>query len=355
MNETPVYSFTVEWFKDEAAQIESYRLNFFTCDNSVEMHDLKRNRLFLRRIRQPEIKLSDLYIGSTQNSWLGTARVTPSGVCNAGKHIANFENNDFKIINLKMINLSNVEVRKHFVEIGECKHIDKLTSVLSNGKLVVIELMRRDAHSTLTNIIYGSGVEEIDIFANSDLLIPTQNPTASAKLAHILFSIPSNPLNQKILDIKDCTCAVIKPHAVQNGLVGVIWEAIKAGGYCIIAAQTFRLSRANASEFLEIYKGVLAEYPELINEFISGSCVALQIIQSGGDFDATREPEDPDSVQQRFREFVGPMDPEIARFLKPDSIRAKYGVDLVRNAIHCTDLPDDVPLEVDYLFRILNG
>lgn len=93
----------------------------------------------------------------------------------------------------------------------------KLTSVLSGGGLIVIELMRRDAHSTLNNIICGSSTGEIDIFANSDLFIPTQNPTASAKLAHILFSIPSNPSKQKILEIKDCTCAVIKPHAVQNG------------------------------------------------------------------------------------------------------------------------------------------
>lgn len=41
---------------------------------------------------------------------------------------------------------------------------------------------------------------------------------------------------------------------------------------------------------------------------------------------------------ERFRELCGPFDPEIARKLEPNSLRAKFGIDRVKNAIHCTDL-----------------
>jgi nucleoside-diphosphate kinase len=54
-----------------------------------------------------------------------------------------------------------------------------------------------------------------------------------------------------------------------------------------------------------------------------------------------------------FREFVGPSDPEIARHLRPHTLRALFGKDKIKNSVHCTDLPDDGMLEVEYFFRIL--
>lgn len=56
-----------------------------------------------------------------------------------------------------------------------------------------------------------------------------------------------------------------------------------------------------------------------------------------------------------FREFCGPADPEIARHLRPATLRALYGKNKVQNAVHCTDLPDDGILEVQYFFKILDG
>lgn len=32
--------------------------------------------------------------------------------------------------------------------------------------------------------------------------------------------------------------------------------------------------------------------------------------------------------------------------------RARFGLDKVRNAVHCTDLPEDGSLEVEYFFSI---
>nr|CDS19152.1 non metastatic cells 7 protein expressed [Echinococcus granulosus] len=378
MDESVIYSFIVEWFKDDSGRIEKYKLNFFPCDNSIEMHDLKRNKLFLRRIRQPEIRLLDLYVGGTVNilsrhlcvtnfandftakALAGNSErcvcvISPSGTCTAGKYITSLEDQGFKIINLKVLYLNNMDVRKYFGGFCECKDLDKLTSVLSSGGLIALELMRRDANRVLREVVYGSNAKDNDIFANNDLFMPAQTPEAAAKLAHILFSTLTTSPNRKLLDIKDCTCAVIKPHAVQSYQVGGIWEVIQSNCFGVIAAQVFRLSKVDAGEFLEVYKGVLAEYPELISEFTSGPCVALQVIQADPDRDMSCNPGDPLSVQQRFRELAGPMDPDIARYLRPNTIRAKFGVNSVKNAIHCTDLPEDVSLEVDFFFRILSS
>jgi len=97
----------------------------------------------------------------------------------------------------------------------------------------------------------------------------------------------------------------------------------------VTALQMFHLEKANAEEFLEVYKGVVNEYSAMVDELCSGSCIALEICY----------PDEP----QAFREFVGPADPEIARHLRPKTLRARFGMDKIKNAVHCTDLPDDGP------------
>jgi nucleoside-diphosphate kinase len=45
----------------------------------------------------------------------------------------------------------------------------------------------------------------------------------------------------------------------------------------------------------------------------------------------------------------------VARALVPDSIRAKYGVSIVENAVHCTDLVANAQLECEYFFTLLDA
>jgi nucleoside-diphosphate kinase len=61
-----------------------------------------------------------------------------------------------------------------------------------------------------------------------------------------------------------------------------------------------------------------------------------------------------ESVVSRLREVVGPFDPEIARHLRPKSVRSLFGVDRVKNAVLCTDLPDDGPLECKFFFVVMD-
>jgi nucleoside-diphosphate kinase len=43
----------------------------------------------------------------------------------------------------------------------------------------------------------------------------------------------------------------------------------------------------------------------------------------------------------------------MAKSMRPKSIRALYGKDKVKNAVHCTDLIEDALIEVEYFFNIL--
>lgn len=45
---------------------------------------------------------------------------------------------------------------------------------------------------------------------------------------------------------------------------------------------------------------------------------------------------------------------EIARHLRPRTLRALFGRTKSHNVVHCTDLPEDAQLEVEYFFKILD-
>lgn len=140
--------------------------------------------------------------------------------------------------------------------------------------------------------------------------------------------------------LNNCSCLVIKPHAVAGGIAGKIIDWVLEEGFEISALKMFYLDRPSAEEFFEVYKGVLPEFTPLVEQMITGPCIAMEVRQ--------------ENVVKTLRELVGPHDPEIAKHLRPNTIRAKFGLDRVRNAVHCTDLAEDGVLECEYFFSILH-
>ena len=84
-------------------------------------------------------------------------------------------------------------------------------------------------------------------------------------------------------------------------------DLILQEGFEISAMEMFHLNKATIEEFYDVYKGVLPEYVPLIEHLSSGPCIVLEIRQ--------------DNVVPAFRALVGPHDPEIAKYLRPNTIR----------------------------------
>ena len=61
--------------------------------------------------------------------------------------------------------------------------------------------------------------------------------------------------------------------------------------------QTFFLDRATAEEFFELYKGVLPDYQVMIDQMVSGPCLAVEVRQ--------------DNVVQGLKAVCGSYDPAI--------------------------------------------
>lgn len=151
---------------------------------------------------------------------------------------------------------------------------------------------------------------------------------------HLFFS----PAFRPTAAFNNCTCCIIKPHIVHEGLAGQIIDTILAEGFEISSMEMFTLDRPTAEEFFEVYKGVLPEFVAMVEHMTSGPCIVLEIRQ--------------ENAVKSFRDLCGPMDPEIAKNLRPNTLRARFGHSRTVNAVHCTDLDEDGTLEVEYFFSI---
>ena len=78
-------------------------------------------------------------------------------------------------------------------------------------------------------------------------------------------------------------------------MAGEVIIKILECGFDVSALLMVKLDKANAEEFLEVYKGVVPEYPTMVVELCSGPCIALEIRAQ--------------NASAVFREFVGPVDP----------------------------------------------
>jgi len=373
------YTFIVEWYENQAARVRQFQFFYFVNAKSLEMYDIKNRKMFLRTsLKESALSPADLYIGNNINV-LGrlltiidygddyTRRklsskkertlgmIKPDAADKLGQILDKISQKGFLISKLRMCRLNRNQALSFYQEHQSKPFLNALLDYVTSGPVVAFEIVGENAVGTWREAIgptdpsdarktaptsiraqYGRDVTCNAIHGSSD-------PAAASREIEFFFPTAS-PLPPNTAKVGNCTCCIIKPSALKAGIAGKIVNAITEAGFTVGAAQMFTLEKANAEEFLEVYKGVVHEYPAMVAELTLGPCLALEITA----------PEGSPPIAPAFRELAGPTDPEIARHLRPRTLRALFGSDKINNAVHCTDLPDDGQLEVEYFFRILD-
>lgn len=142
-----------------------------------------------------------------------------------------------------------------------------------------------------------------------------------------------------------CSLCLVKPHVMRSYRTGDVLQAINDGGFDIFAMFSVHLTIPMAEELFDAYRGVVPDYAAMIDTMCSSPVLALAITVPGCD--------DYCDVVTRFRDFAGPVNPALAKVLRPDSLRSLFGENQLLNAVHCTDLPEDGEMECRYFFESL--
>eukprot|EP00730_Choanoeca_flexa_P017841 TRINITY_DN8633_c0_g1_i1.p1 TRINITY_DN8633_c0_g1~~TRINITY_DN8633_c0_g1_i1.p1 ORF type:complete len:347 (+),score=78.67 TRINITY_DN8633_c0_g1_i1:78-1118(+) len=336
---TERWAFSVDWYDANASLTRTYTLIYYPKSKEVEMFDNKSRRSFLRKTKTDSLNPNVLTVGSsfsllgrqltvkeyaddytrkalTSRTEKCVAIVNEANLDRMGQFLSTIASKGNLILNLQIINVS-AQLQSM---------LSQALEVVTQGQALMIEFTSDHLSQTL---------EQASRIGDAFCATTTSDSTL---LAHNMCFAQQRLPTTAVLS--NSTLGIVKPHAVLDGHLGAIVADIQQAGLTIAAMHSFTLNRANAEEFLEVYKGVVPEYTSLVTEMESGVCIAMEIV--GGN-----------DVHARFRQLCGPMDPEVARHLRPNTLRAKYGLNKVQSAVHCTDLPEDAGLETEYFFSIL--
>lgn len=132
--------------------------------------------------------------------------------------------------------------------------------------------------------------------------------------------------------MKERTLTIIKPDAIKKKCFGSILQVLLDKGFEIVALKHLKLTKEQAQGFYEVHK----EKPffnELV-DFMTSEKVIVCCLER-------------ENAVSYLREVMGATDPNKAL---PSTIRANFGSDIQRNAIHGSDTVENAKREINYFF-----
>ena len=132
------------------------------------------------------------------------------------------------------------------------------------------------------------------------------------------------------------TFAIIKPDAVGRGLAGDIIKRVEQSGLKIRGMRLMHLSLPQAERFYEVHKA-RPFYNDLCAYVTSGPVIVMVL--------------EGDKAIIRWRELMGATDPKKAN---AGTLRADFGENIERNAVHGSDAPETAAQEIPFFFSSLD-
>jgi nucleoside-diphosphate kinase len=126
---------------------------------------------------------------------------------------------------------------------------------------------------------------------------------------------------------------LIKPDAMERGLVGAIIGRLQGEGLKLLALRMLHMDRALAERHYAVHREK-PFFKELVEYIISTPIVAA--VFAG------------DNAVERIRTLMGATDPAKAA---AGTIRKDYGLDVQRNSTHASDSPENAVKEIGLFFK----
>jgi len=128
------------------------------------------------------------------------------------------------------------------------------------------------------------------------------------------------------------TLIIMKPDAVQRGLVGPILTRLERRGLRFVALKLMQVTPELAARHYAVHKG--KPFYEGLIEFITSGPVVVAVIEGKDAIGIVRK-------------TMGATNPAQA---EPGTIRADFGLEIGRNLVHGSDGPDTAAYEIPLFF-----
>ena len=128
------------------------------------------------------------------------------------------------------------------------------------------------------------------------------------------------------------TLVIIKPDAVQRGLIGPILTRLEQRGLRLAALKLVQITPELAGRHYAVHQG--KPFYEPLVQFITSGPVAVAVVEGRNAIEVVRN-------------TMGATNPTQA---SPGTIRGDFGIEIGRNLIHGSDGPDTAAYEIPLFF-----
>ena len=132
--------------------------------------------------------------------------------------------------------------------------------------------------------------------------------------------------------MSNITFIMIKPDAVERGLIGNILKDINDAGFKIKALKLTKLSLDEAKTFYSIHSK--RPFFDELTKFMSRSPIVAAVLEK-------------ENAVSEFRNLIGDTDPSNA---KEGTIRSKYAISKGENSVHGSDSDENAKIESEFHF-----
>ncbi|CBH10458.1 nucleoside diphosphate kinase, putative [Trypanosoma brucei gambiense DAL972] len=336
----PRLSFYCEQYDHIAHRMNHYVLQFYFEDRTVEIREVTKNRLHLKRAHFPHLNRDDFKVGSSLSLLGGVIKLTAYAdevtreLCDERGEVTAVMFGEQLLPQLgrclavltEECGFVALEMQMAWLPV-ETAAAYGVPPDLVEGRIVVVKCANTNALQ-----------RGIDFMARMPGARAAESVEEVGRWEQIVEKAKEQPV--AILGDPNSTVVIIKPHALQKLAGGVIVQQLIDAGLEISGISLTNMTSQQANELLKPYKGVLPDFPDTMRSLM-GTVWVLQFVSLDEGVD----------VVSVAREVCGPFDPVIAKELRPTSIRARFGVDRAHNAVHCCDLHEEGPLYSNFFFR----
>ena len=129
------------------------------------------------------------------------------------------------------------------------------------------------------------------------------------------------------------TLSIIKPDAVERGLVEEIKNMFIKNNLKIVNEKKLHINKEEALEFYKVHQS--KPFYDKLCSYLSSGPIVVMILEGN-------------NVIMENRKIMGATDPKKA---EPNTIRKLYGISIDKNSVHGSDSEETAKKEISFFFK----
>ncbi|XP_054471652.1 thioredoxin domain-containing protein 6 [Anoplopoma fimbria] len=248
--------------------------------------------------------------------------------------LAQIHKSGFTVALQREVMLTEEQVRQFYFQHVEEDYFPALLRSMTSGPVLALALARTGSVAHWKNIIGPSDVNK----AREE----------SPECLRAQFAVENEPINQlhgsesheeaereiNFFFPKQHTLAVIKPDAMDQHKENIL-EEIRGSGFSVTQLKEMVLSKEMAEEFYKEHREK-PFFSQLVEFMCRGPCMMLVL---------TKE-----NAVEEWRATMGPSDPDQAKTISPNSLRARFASDILHNSVHGSSDEQHAEEKIRFIF-----